>query len=246
MCPTLYRRIHMVIRIASKVGAFFCIVTFVVVNNLRLGAVLIKNYASLDKKEKSSTCFFLKLLPFKYSKNSVRTQRNQKGTKERTGTPFPCNFFPTASLSKLTPAGKKLQWWYHVLTVFCNIVARGHSLRLPLQILNCEFAASSGENCLAANKKMPSKMTKLLTPLMVAPSCNVWGQRPPTKDNHPSPKTPPNAGCTINPHIRGLLLDGADVSILGLCRLWCCRRRLLNVNVERQQFKFAAWTQQGD
>jgi hypothetical protein len=30
-----------------------------------IGAVLLKNNASLDKNEKSSTCFFLKLLPIK-------------------------------------------------------------------------------------------------------------------------------------------------------------------------------------
>jgi hypothetical protein len=35
MRPPLYRRIHMVIEIASEVDVFFCIVNFVVVNNLR-------------------------------------------------------------------------------------------------------------------------------------------------------------------------------------------------------------------
>jgi hypothetical protein len=35
MCPESYRRIHMVIKITRKVGVLFCIIYFVVVNNLR-------------------------------------------------------------------------------------------------------------------------------------------------------------------------------------------------------------------
>jgi hypothetical protein len=33
--PALYHRIHMVIKIASTVGVFFCIVDFIAINNLR-------------------------------------------------------------------------------------------------------------------------------------------------------------------------------------------------------------------
>jgi hypothetical protein len=47
----------------------------------------------------------------------------------------------------------------------------GGCVRLRSQ--NCEVAASGGENCLAANNNLPSKMTKLLTPLMVASKCDV-------------------------------------------------------------------------
>jgi hypothetical protein len=49
-----------------------------------IGAVLIKNYASLDKNEKKFHVFFFKLLLYlsKYSKNSVCTQRNRRGTEE--------------------------------------------------------------------------------------------------------------------------------------------------------------------
>jgi hypothetical protein len=55
------------------------------INNKNMGCTH-KNYARLDKNEKSSKCFFLKLLPIKVSKNSVCTQsrENLKGTKERT------------------------------------------------------------------------------------------------------------------------------------------------------------------
>ncbi len=35
MHPASYHRIRMVIRIASKVGVFFCIVDFVIIHNLR-------------------------------------------------------------------------------------------------------------------------------------------------------------------------------------------------------------------
>jgi hypothetical protein len=51
-----------------------------------IGAVLIKNYASLDKNEKSSRCFFLKSLPIKvlqkFCTYSKEPKRNQRGTKE--------------------------------------------------------------------------------------------------------------------------------------------------------------------
>ncbi len=55
---------------------------------------------------------------------------------------------------------------------FGDVVARGHNLCMQLWSQNCELAASGGENCLAANKKMPSKMTKLGTPMMLASKCN--------------------------------------------------------------------------
>jgi hypothetical protein len=35
---------------------------------------------------------------------------------------------------------------------FGKVVAWGHNLPLPLRSQNCEFAASGGENCLAAKK----------------------------------------------------------------------------------------------
>jgi hypothetical protein len=84
-----------------------------------VGAVLIKNYASLDKNEKSSMCFFLKTLPIKvlqkfctYSMDSKEPTLREQRTEERTKTfqsPPPLlilsNSFFIKIIAKLTPAG---------------------------------------------------------------------------------------------------------------------------------------------
>jgi hypothetical protein len=59
-------------------------------------------------------------------------------------------------------------------------------------------------------------MTKLQTSCLCA-TCEDKGHQPRMPIPFLCPVTPPNAGCTINCHIGGLLLDNADVSIVSLC-----------------------------
>ena len=76
---------------------------------------------------------------------------------------------------------------------FGDVVAWGHNLCVSLQSQNCEFVGS--ENCLAAKKNHHQQWWYVKLPL---DSSVFVQQRPPNKDAHSSPDTPPNTGWTIN------------------------------------------------
>jgi hypothetical protein len=68
-------------------------------------AVLMKNYASLDKNEIQFHVFFLKLLPIKVLQKFCTYLKESKGELKPTKASLPCQVCPTASSSKLNPAG---------------------------------------------------------------------------------------------------------------------------------------------
>jgi hypothetical protein len=70
-----------------------------------IGAVLIKNYASLDKNEKKFHVFFLKIATYQSTPKILYAMKRNQGTEEEAKeTSLPCQFFPTAYSLKLTPA----------------------------------------------------------------------------------------------------------------------------------------------
>jgi hypothetical protein len=123
------------------------------------------------KMKTSSTCFILKLLHIKvlqkfctYSKEPKRKKRNQRGTEEelkrnqrenQNSPPLP--FLSNSLFIKIDPCGIEFAMIILHPHGFGNVVARGRNLCMQLRSQNCEFAASGGENCLAANKKKTIK-----------------------------------------------------------------------------------------
>ncbi len=128
----------------------------------QLEAVLIKIYASLDKNEKSSMCFILKLLPIivlqkicTYSKEPKKEwtelRENQNLPKTYQHLP-PLPILSNSFLIKIDLCGIKFAMMIMHPHGFGNVVPWGHNLSAQLQSQNCEFAASGGKKYLAANK----------------------------------------------------------------------------------------------
>jgi hypothetical protein len=74
----------------------------------------------MNKNEKSSTCFFLKLLPIKILQKFCTYSKEVKEQKREPTPPSSCQFYPTASSSKLTPQDRIcnydttfLRFWQH-------------------------------------------------------------------------------------------------------------------------------------
>jgi hypothetical protein len=131
-----------------------------------VGAVLIKNYASLDKNEKKFHLFFLKNANYQSTRKIldvlIGMKRIQRGTNEETKwnrrenrNPPPSPILSNSLFIKIDPCGIEFAMMLLRPHDYSDIVTRGHNLCVPLQSKNCEFAASGGENCLAANKKLP-------------------------------------------------------------------------------------------
>jgi hypothetical protein len=113
-----------------------------------LGAVLIKNYASLDKNEKSSMCFFVKLLHIKVLQKLCTYSKGTKEPKiELKREPKPPSLVDFVQQllhqnnCKIDPHGIEFEMMIPRPYNFGNVVARGLSLCVPLQSQNCEFAA---------------------------------------------------------------------------------------------------------
>ncbi len=125
-----------------------------------------KNYASLDKNEKSYMFFFLKLLPIKvlqkfcmYSQEPKQEWTEPMRELKPTGNlpttyqnPPPLPIFSNSFFINIDPGRIKFVMRMPPPHGFGYVVAQRHNLCMQLRSQNCEFAASGNENCLAANK----------------------------------------------------------------------------------------------
>jgi hypothetical protein len=83
-------------------------------------------------------------------------KRNQRGTKEelkkdKKNPPSP--ILSNSLFIEIDPYGIEFAMMILCHHNFGDVVAQRHNLCVQLRSQNCEFAASSGENCLAAKKK---------------------------------------------------------------------------------------------
>jgi hypothetical protein len=85
-------------------------------------------------------------------KEWTEPKRESKPTETPTKTPHPLLILTNSFFVKIDPYGMEFAMMILCPHGFGNVVARGHNLRVQLQSQNCEFAASGGEHCLAANK----------------------------------------------------------------------------------------------
>jgi hypothetical protein len=116
-----------------------------------VGAVLIKNYASLDKNEKNFHVFILKIATYQSTQKILYLLKGLRELKREPKLPSLADFVNQLlhqNNCKINPCGIEFAMIILRPSGFGNIVARGLNLCVPLQSQNCEFAAPGGKNCL--------------------------------------------------------------------------------------------------
>ncbi len=109
--------------------------------------------------KKSSTCFFLKLLPIKVLQKfcMYSIDSKERELKRELKPPSLADYVQQLlhqNNCKIDPCGIEFAMMTPCPHGFGDVVARGLNLCLPLWSQNCEFAAPGSENCLAANKHL--------------------------------------------------------------------------------------------